>query len=346
MKYNLRMCVWEITLACCFSCKYCGSSGGKARENELTTEEALSVADQLKELGCRRVSMIGGEVFMRKDWKQIVRRLTDQGVRVNIITNGFLFRDELIKDLKEANIESISVSLDGPKEVHDKYRQEGSYDRAVKALETLLSAGIPVSVISTLNSENVNTLEEMYSLLRRYTIYAWQLQACSPMGNAANNGIDYRFDMQEVIDFVTSHMYEAPFAMGVADNIGYFTEAEGSIRGNLSGKAYFRGCSAGLTSIGIDSIGNVRGCESMYDEHFNEGNIRKESLRTIWEDPDRFAYNREFTKDKLTGKCAECELGEYCGGGCRSYNYFVHKKIYESPFCAGGAKISPDEQCE
>lgn len=346
MKYNLRMCVWEITLACCFSCKYCGSSGGKARENELTTEEALSVADQLKELGCRRVSMIGGEVFMRKDWKQIVRRLTDQGVRVNIITNGFLFRDELIKDLKEANIESISVSLDGPKEVHDKYRQEGSYDRAVKAIETLLSAGIPVSVISTLNSENVNTLEEMYSLLRRYTIYAWQLQACSPMGNAANNGIDYRFDMQEVIDFVTSHMYEAPFAMGVADNIGYFTEAEGSIRGNLSGKAYFRGCSAGLTSIGIDSIGNVRGCESMYDEHFNEGNIRKESLRTIWEDPDRFAYNREFTKDKLTGKCAECELGEYCGGGCRSYNYFVHKKIYESPFCAGGAKISPDEQCE
>ena len=67
--YNLKMCVWEITLACCFSCKYCGSSGGKARENELTTEECLSVADQLHELGCRRVSMIGGEVFMRKDWK-------------------------------------------------------------------------------------------------------------------------------------------------------------------------------------------------------------------------------------------------------------------------------------
>ncbi|MBR4724732.1 MAG: SPASM domain-containing protein [Lachnospiraceae bacterium] len=182
----------------------------------------------------------------------------------------------------------------------------------------------------------------MYSLLRRYTIYAWQLQACSPMGNAANNGIDYKFDMMGVIDFVCRHMYEAPFAMGVADNIGYFTEAERSIRGNLSGRAYFKGCSAGLTSIGIDSVGNVRGCESMYDEHFNEGNLRNESLNTIWEDPDRFAYNRKFTKNLLTGKCAECELGEYCGGGCRSYNYFVHGKIYESPFCAGGAKISGD----
>ena len=161
-------------------------------------------------------------------------------------------------------------------------------------------------------------------------------------GECGKNGIDYRFDMQEVIDFVASHMYEAPFALGVADNIGYFTEEEGSIRGVMSGDAYFRGCSAGISSIGIDSIGNVRGCESMYDDAFIEGNLREQSLKSIWEDPDKFAYNRKFTKERLTGKCAECELGEYCGGGCRSYNFFVHRKLFESPFCAGGAKISED----
>ena len=340
--YQLKMCVWEITLACCFSCRYCGSKGGKARENELSTEECLDVADQLAELGCRRVSMIGGEIFMRRDWKQIVKRLSGRRIKVNIITNGFLFRKELIDDLKDAGIESVSVSIDGPKEIHDKYRQDGSFDRAVRAMEDLLKEGISVSVISTLNSENVKYLEELYGLLSRYDIYAWQLQACSPMGNAANNGIDYRFDMQEVINFVVSHMYEAPFALGVADNIGYFTEEEGSIRGVMSGDAYFRGCSAGISSIGIDSIGNVRGCESMYDDAFIEGNLREQSLKSIWEDPDKFAYNRKFTKERLTGKCAECELGEYCGGGCRSYNFFVHRKLFESPFCAGGAKISED----
>jgi len=340
--YQLKMCVWEITLACCFSCRYCGSKGGKARENELSTEECLDVADQLAELGCRRVSMIGGEIFMRRDWKQIVKRLSGRRIRVNIITNGFLFRKELIDDLKDAGIESVSVSIDGPKEIHDKYRQDGSFDRAVRAMEDLLKEGISVSVISTLNSENVKYLEELYGLLSRYDIYAWQLQACSPMGNAANNGIDYRFDMQEVINFVVSHMYEATFALGVADNIGYFTEEEGSIRGVMSGDAYFRGCSAGISSIGIDSIGNVRGCESMYDDAFIEGNLREQSLKSIWEDPDKFAYNRKFTKERLTGKCAECELGEYCGGGCRSYNFFVHRKLFESPFCAGGAKISED----
>ena len=63
--------------------------------------------------------------------------------------------------------------MDGPREIHDKYRQEGSYDRAVAAIGTLLDAGIPVSVISTLNSENVSYLPQMLSLLRGYDIYAW-----------------------------------------------------------------------------------------------------------------------------------------------------------------------------
>lgn len=334
MKYELKQCVWEITLACCFSCKYCGSKAGKARENELTTEECINVADQLGELGCKRVSLIGGEVFMRRDWTDIVKRLGDNGIAVNIITNGFVFTEDILTKLKNLRIESVSVSIDGPKEVHDKYRQDGSFNRAIRAVDTLCKAGFAVSVISTLNSENAKMLNEMYEALKQYPIFAWQLQACSPMGNAAAEGIDYRFDFEKVIAFVVENMRTAPFALGVADNIGYFTPDEGSIRGNMSGGAVYTGCSAGLSAIGIDSVGNVRGCESMYDECFNEGNLREKSLREIWENPSGFAYNRKFTSNMLTGKCSTCAVGKYCGGGCRSYNHFVHGKLYESPFCA------------
>ena len=334
MNYELIQCVWEITLACCFSCKYCGSRAGKARENELSLDECLHVADELKDLGCKRVSLIGGEVFLKRGWQDIVSRLTGNGISVNIITNGFLFTEEIINDLKKANIESISLSLDGPKEVHDKYRQEGSYDRIIGALKVLTENNIPTSVITTLNSENAKCLDDILKLLKQYNIFAWQLQACSPMGNAAKSGIDYRFDFAEVIRFVKENAGHYPFAIGIADNIGYFTKEEGTLRGNLSCTAYFKGCGAGLIAIGIDSVGNVRGCESLYDEKFNEGNLRERSLRSIWEDPNAFSYNRKFTKELLTGKCAECAVGEYCGGGCRSYNNFVHGKLYESPFCA------------
>lgn len=122
--------------------------------------------------------------------------------------------------------------------------------------------------------------------------------------------------------------------LGVADNIGYFTASEGCIRGDLNLSAYFMGCLAGISSIEIDGVGNVRGGESMYDDHFIEGNLREQSLRKIWENPDNFAYNRRFTTEMLTGKCWECEMGKYCAGGCRSYNHFVHGKMYEAPYCA------------
>ena len=332
--YKLARCVWEITLACCFSCRYCGSGGGKAREGELSTEECFRVADELAALGCRRVSLIGGEVFMRRDWKEIVKRLSRHGIRVNLITNGFLMTERLLSDLREAGTESVSVSIDGPREVHDKYRQKGSFDRAAAALKALTKAGIPASVISTLNAENVSFLEEFYRMLLAFPIYAWQLQACSPMGNAAREGVEYAFDFRRVIAFVEKHRQEAPFALGIADNIGYFTPEEGNLRGRQTGTAVFRGCSAGISSIGIDSVGNVRGCESMYDVRFNEGNLREKSLKKIWEDPEAFAYNRKFSPAFLTGACAACEMGPYCAGGCRSYNYFTHGKLYESPACA------------
>lgn len=138
--YHLRSCVWEITLACCFSCKYCGSSGGIARQNELSTEECLDIVRQLSELGCQRVALIGGEVFMRKDWPVIAKALTTQGIRVSIITNGFLFTDQLLQELKAAHVESVAVSLDGPEAVHDKYRQKGSYQRAVQAIHVMDAA--------------------------------------------------------------------------------------------------------------------------------------------------------------------------------------------------------------
>lgn len=331
--YPLRSCVWEITLQCCFSCRYCGSKAGKARENELTTEECLDVAQQLATLGCRRVSMIGGEVFLRQDWDQIVKALTDRGVKVSIITNGYLFSPRLIDALKRVDIESVAISLDGPEQIHDAFRQQGSFRRAMEAMQVLTDHGIPVSVITTLHSQNLPYLEQMYALLEDTEIFAWQLQACSPMGNAGKGAFSTRIDFQKVIDFVEAHRKRAPFVLGIADNIGYYTETEGFLRGDPDGEGHFLGCRAGLTNIGIDSVGNVRGCESLYDDAFIEGDLRQRRLSDIWNDPDGFSYNRQFTPDMLTGACADCVHGSVCAGGCRSYDHFSHGRLYESAYC-------------
>lgn len=343
MRFNLKSCVWELTLACCFSCKYCGSGGGKARDNELSTEECLMIVDELSELGCERVSLIGGEVFMRRDWKEIVHAMTSRNISVAIITNGYALSNEQVKDLKEVNIESVAISLDGLSDIHDRYRMEGSFEAAKKTLFFLAENGINVSLISTLNRENVEALEEFYEQVKDWPIKAWQLQACSPMGNVKKTGIDYRFSPLKVIHFVEKHMYEVPFNLGIADNIGYYSNSEGYLRGNLNGRAVFSGCRAGISAVAIDSVGNVRGCESMYDDHFIEGNIRERSLSDIWNDPDKFEYNRKFDLSRLTGNCAKCMYAPNCAGGCRSYNYFVHNNIYESPMCVRNSEEYAEE---
>jgi len=331
-RFVLRRCVWELTLACPFRCAYCGSGGGVARADELTTAECLDVAAQLADLGCRRVSLIGGEVFLRPDWREIVAALTSRGVRVCIITNGWRMTPALIGDLRALDIESVAVSLDGPARVHDAFRQPGSFRRALEAVRALTESGISCSVITTLRADNAPLLPELYAVLEPLPIFAWQLQACSPMGDAAKNAVEVRFDPLAVIAFVARTAPAAPFRLGIADNIGYYTPEEGSLRG--APDCAFTGCSAGLTAVGIDSVGNVRGCESMYDERFIEGNLRARCLRDIWEDPEAFAYNRKFTPELLTGKCARCPHGPVCAGGCRSYNYFAgDRKLYENPLC-------------
>ena len=154
------------------------------------------------------------------------------------------------------------------------------------------------------------------------------------MGNASSGILSTEIDFRRVIRFVEEHIASSDFAIGIADNIGYYTESEGTLRGNTSGRAVFLGCCAGLSNIGIDSVGNVRGCESMYDEAFIEGNLRERSLDDIWNDPGAFSYNRQFTPDLLEGACRECGYADRCAAGCRSYNYFTHGKLYASPCCA------------
>ena len=332
--FKLRSCVWEITLSCSFNCAYCGSRGGKARENELTTEECLRVCRELAAMGCRRVSLIGGEVFMRKDWAVIAGELTARDITTCIITNGFSMNQEIINTLKEIGIESIAVSLDGPERVHDAYRMKGSYRKALACIQALADAEIPVSVISALRKDNAGLLPELFETLKQYPIFAWQIQACSPMGNAEDNGVETMFDPVPVMKFIASVQGTVPFYLAAADNIGYFGPEETSIRARKG--FHFGGCSAGLTTCGIDSVGNVRGCESMYDERFTEGNLREKSLEEIWTDPEAFLYNRAFDESLLTGKCASCPQGAYCAAGCRSYNFFTTGKLYENCLCPGG----------
>jgi len=93
--YVPRHCTWEVTLGCNMRCIHCGSAAGARREQELSTAEALVVADDLARLGTHRLTLSGGELLMRKDWHIIARRLLDHRISTGIITNGLLVGRQL-----------------------------------------------------------------------------------------------------------------------------------------------------------------------------------------------------------------------------------------------------------
>src|SRR5207248_11801910 len=102
--------VWEITLACDLACRHCGSRSGKARPNELDTAECLDLVDQLADLGCMEVILIGGEAYLRDDLCEIIARIKARQMVPLMTTGGRNLTPEIAAKIKEAGLASASVS--------------------------------------------------------------------------------------------------------------------------------------------------------------------------------------------------------------------------------------------
>ena len=177
-------CVWELTLRCNMRCIHCGSSAGKSRENELTVEECLEVADDLVDMGCKHVTFIGGEVFLFDGWEKVARRIHERGAGANIITNAFLFGKDQIDQIKYAHLTNVGISLDGMEDNHNFIRNNSkSFERVLKAFQMLRHENISIGVVTSLMDINYQDLERLYHLLVENQVSVWQIQLATAMGN-------------------------------------------------------------------------------------------------------------------------------------------------------------------
>lgn len=332
MAYCPRQAVWELTLKCNMNCMHCGSKAGKQKDNELTLEQCMDIASQLIDMGLKFITLMGGEVFFKKGWDKIARKFVDNGVYVNIITNGNGLGKEQYEQIKNSKIKQIGVSLDGLEKTHNKIRgNPNAFQEATKTLKNLYDMGYATEAITTISSLNIDDLEEMFDLLANLNVEIWQLQLCSPMGNAKESKnflLDPKY-VPYIIDFVVKKNKQKKVYVIAADNIGYFRENE-----EKDPRSRFQGCLAGLYAVGIDSVGNVKGCLSLYDDKFIEGNLQNQSLKDIWTKDGAFSYNRNFKMDDLKGKCRGCDKGAICRGGCKQLAYFVTGNMCESLYCS------------
>lgn len=141
------------TYRCNFTCEYCDV--WRYRDEELSTVEALSMIDEFASAGLRRFSFNGGEPLLRGDLGELIARCREKGVFTTMFTNGTLVEAN-IKKLKPLDI--LVVSLDGPKEVHERQRMANTYERVIGGIKAAKKAGLNVWTNTVITRDNIGHL--------------------------------------------------------------------------------------------------------------------------------------------------------------------------------------------
>jgi len=345
-KFYPHAVVWEITFACNMRCLHCGTAAGKIRPDELTTDEALKLIDELCELGAVDVTLSGGEPLLRKDWPQLAERLHQGGARPYIITNGYAVNEEIVDQFAKVRFYNIGFSLDGPEKTHNYIRQrEDSFDRVVNSLR--LCAEHPdikkFCALSQVSNINLDELDEIRNLLVDIGVPQWRIQMTTCTGRMAehSNLVMSMDNFPRFIDKVLELKQDKEIEIDVGENIGYY----GCKGTQLWDDSPYFGCFAGTRVLGIESNGDIKGCLSM-PEQFVEGNVRDSSLTEIWNNPDNFSYNRKFTRESASGFCRECKYLPLCRAGCTTTAVGASGERGNNPYCIYRWECENGIRCE
>jgi MoaA/NifB/PqqE/SkfB family radical SAM enzyme len=145
--------MFSVTNRCTSKCRYCDIP--LRTQEELTTQEALKLIDEMSAAGVRKLSLWGGEPLLRDDIGELIRRAKEKGMCVNIDSNGSLIPEKFdrIKDL-----DFIILSFDGEKQAHDQNKSPGSYDEFFRAVE-YIDGRIPVWTLTVLTKHNIGSVD-------------------------------------------------------------------------------------------------------------------------------------------------------------------------------------------
>lgn len=315
---------WSITEICNLTCVYCSQSAGRARPDELTTQEALDVVDQIARHRASVIGFTGGEPFLRPDFEQIASRALRHGLRCVVTTNATRLRkiprSFLVKFIK------IRISLDSPvAALHDTARgRPGNFDNVIDGIRRVQRLGIKIEIVSTIGRHNAQHLDEMLYFLEDLRVPEWSVSVLMPTGRGAEQQ-SYCFDPDSYRDVATRlTRLKARSRLHLKADIPQNVLLKPELRDN-PGEHY---CSAATDLMVIFPDGSVGPC---FTVPLTAGNIRKDELYDIWNDSELFRSFRD--KSLLRANCGDCELAGKCGG-CRAHAYArTGQLLFGDPLC-------------
>ncbi len=318
---------WNTTNACNMYCKHCYRDAGIKADQELSTEEGLTLIDQIAEARFKIMIFSGGEPLLRDDIYTLVNRARERGMRPVFGTNGTLITGAVAGRLKEAGAVAMGISLDSVDPVsHDTFRATtGAWQGAVDGMHACREAGLPFQIHTTVLDWNMAEVEKLTDFAVQAGAVGHHVFFLVPTGRAVNIEAETlkAEQYEELLHRIMKKQAEvkielkptcAPQFMRVASELGLKTR-------------FSKGCLAGLSYCIISPLGVVQPCAYL---NIPAGNVRKTPFDEIWREAEIFKVLRT---EQYTGGCGSCRYKKICGG-CRARAYFYHGDYMgEEPWC-------------
>jgi len=358
--FPLTTMVLNVTNQCNLSCEYCYEYGEdkivdteNGRQPKFMSEQTAreSVDFMLRESGDNKVAHVtffGGETLLnfpvlKKTIAYARQRGAELGKQVDfsLTTNGTLLKPEIIEFLAENHV-GVTISIDGPKEVQDKFRVfhngTGSYDVIAPKIKELLKhhRSRPIGARVTLTSGKMDVRRIYRHLTEEIGFWEVGFAPVTTAPNRAHAISDAGYD--EMLAQFRDLAYE--FLEAAVENRHHgFSNVKETLEELHKGVSKAFPCGAGLGLLGVATDGDVALCHRFAgsDSH---------KLGTVRDGIDRGAQRAFLESHHIDHKtdCSRCWARPLCSGGCyheayTRYGETIHPNLHYCDWIRGWTDV-------
>lgn len=337
-----RLIAWEVTRSCNLACKHCRAEAHlEPYPGEFSTRDAKALIDTFPDVGDPIIIFTGGEPLLRPDIFELVRYATTKDLRCVMAVSGTLVTADTARQIKEAGIQRVSISLDGPDAAsHDAFRGvDGAFAGAMAGIQHLKAAGLPFQINTTVTRGNLGQFKNIFRLAEDLGASAWHIFLLVPTGRGANLGREMitAEEYEEVLNWfydfrkTTRMQLKATCAPHYHRILRQRAGKEGlPVTFETFGlDAVSRGCLGGTGFCFISHTGQVQPCGYL---ELDCGQVRQTPFPEIWKKSLQFLQLRD--QKQYQGKCGVCEFHRVCAG-CRARAMTMSGHyLAEEPLCS------------
>lgn len=296
---------FDITYRCNERCVHCYLD--HEDHGELKTFEIKAILVQLADAGTLMLTFSGGEVFLRKDFFELLEFARGLHFDIALKSNALMITEARAARLRALGVRQIQVSVySADAEVHDAITKvHGSFARSMRAIRFLKDQGLRVKIACPLMKQNLRGLQRLRSLADEMAVPYVIDMTITPKLDGDRSILAMRSSAEELISVMEDPSLQSKAGLDISEE----TSAADASCSTLEEDAYEDiPCSAGHNSCYISPYGDVYPCVQMT---ISAGNLRSKTFDQIWRRSPQFTRVRAIRESDLPA-CSKCNIRKYC----------------------------------